>query len=108
MAESWRAGRLIEHPSISTIAAGIGVRIPIPEALVDMAGLVDEVVLVTDEDLVKTMKLLREHVGLVVEPSGAAGVAALLAHPDRFRDRLVAAIISGGNLSPEEVKQWVI
>ena len=80
MAESWRAGRLIQHASINTIAAGIGVRIPIPEALTDMAGIVDDVVLVSDEDLIKGMKLLHEHAGLVVEPSGAAGVAELLVH----------------------------
>jgi threonine dehydratase len=108
MAESWRSGRLIEYPSINTIAAGIGVRIPIREALADMVGLVDDVVLVGDEDLVKAMKLLHKQVGLVVEPSGAAGLAAIFAQPDRYRDRLVAAIISGGNLSPEEVRQWVI
>jgi threonine dehydratase len=108
MAESWRAGRLIEYASINTIAAGIGVRIPVPEVLADMAGVVDDVVLVSDEDLVKGMKLLHEHVGLVVEPSGAAGVAALLAHPERFRDRLVVSVISGSNLSPEEGRQWLI
>ena len=108
MAESWRAGRLIEYPNINTIAAGIGVRSPIPEPLADMAGIVDDVVLVSDEDLIKGMRLLHDRVGLVVEPSGAPGVAALLAHPDRFRDCLVASVISGGNLSPEEVRQWLI
>ncbi len=108
MAESWQAGRLIEYPSINTIADGIGVRIPVPEVLADMAGIVDDVVLVNDEALLWSMKVLHEHLGLVVEPSGTAGAAALLAHPDRFRHQLVATLITGGNLSPNEIRQWLI
>jgi threonine dehydratase len=108
MAESWRSGRLVEHQQMDTIAAGIGVRIPIPEVLGDMAGLVDDVMLVTDEAIIRAMQLLHEHLGLVIEPAGAAVIAALLMAPDCFRQQLVAAILSGGNLSLEEVRRWLL
>jgi threonine dehydratase len=108
MAESWQTGRVVEHPRINTIADGIGVRIPVPEVLADMAGTVEDVLLVDDEAMVRAMKLLHEYLGLVIEPSGAAGVAALLAFPERFRRGLTAAVVSGGNLSPEEVQRWLV
>jgi threonine dehydratase len=108
MAESWRAGRLVEHSSITTIAAGIGVRVPVPEVLTDMANLVDEVLLVDDEAMVRAMKLLHEHLGLVIEPSGAVGVATLLVAPERFRQTLSAVVLSGGNLGAEEIRRWLV
>ena len=107
MAESWRTGRLIDYPNVDTIADGIGVRIPVPEVLTDMAGLVDDVLLVNDNALIHGMKLLHEHLGVTVEPSGAAAIAAVLLFPDRFRQRLLATIISGGNISQEEARRWL-
>lgn len=108
MADSWRAGRIIEHAQIATIADGIGVRIPVPEAVADMHGTVDDVLLVSDDAMLAAMKLLHQHLGLVVEPSGAVGVAALLEHPERFRDQLVATIICGGNLTLEQMRAWLM
>jgi len=107
MVDSWRAGRIIEHASTNTIADGIGVRIPIPEAVTDMSGTVDDALLVTDESILAAMQLLHQHLGLVVEPSGAVGVAALLEQPGRFKDLLVATVICGGNLTPEQMRAWL-
>jgi threonine dehydratase len=108
MAESWRTGRIIEHARIETIADGIGVRVPVPEAVADMHGSVDDVLLVGDDTILKAMKLIHEHLGLVVEPSGAAGVAAILENRERFKDQTVAAILCGGNLTPQQIAQWLI
>lgn len=108
MVESWQAGRIIEHAAMQTIADGIGVRIPVPEAVMDMQGTVDDALLVSDESMIRAMKLLHQQLGLVVEPSGAVGVAALLENPDRFRDQLVGTIICGGNLTPQQVTQWLL
>ncbi|NOK64194.1 MAG: pyridoxal-phosphate dependent enzyme [Chloroflexi bacterium AL-W] len=107
MAESWRTGRIVEHPQIDTIADGIGVRIPVPEAVADMQGTVDDVVLVSDETILKAMQLLHQHLGIVVEPSGAVGVAALLENRARFQGQRIATIICGSNLTPEQVQQWL-
>ncbi len=106
MAQSWRSGSIVTHPRIHTIADGIGVRIPIPEALQDMAGLVDEVLLVTDEAMLEAMRQAHAHLGLVLEPSGAAGLAALLAYP-QFKGQRVATVLCGGNLTEEQIKAWL-
>jgi threonine dehydratase len=51
MIDSWRAGRAITHDQIHTIADGIGVRVPVPEALEDMRGLVDDAILVGEDTI---------------------------------------------------------
>lgn len=106
MEQSWRSGTLVQTPSITTIADGIGVRIPVPEALQDLKGLLDEVLLVEDPTILQAMRLVHQHLGLVLEPSGAVGVAALLAHP-QFKGQRVATILCGGNLTEEQMKAWL-
>jgi threonine dehydratase len=80
---------------------------PIAEAVQDMAGLVDEVLLVEDEQIIAAMRLLFRQAGLLAEPSGAAGLAAIAAHPDHVRGRRVATILCGNNLTDEQVKAWI-
>lgn len=108
MEKSWRSGTLLFPPSIATIADGIGVRVPIAEAVQDMGGIVDEVLLVEDEQIIAAMRLLFRQAGLLAEPSGAAGVAAIQAHPEHFRSRRVATILCGSNLTEEQVKAWIM
>ena len=107
MLESWRQKSVVRFDSISTIADGIGVRIPIPECVQDMEGIVDDGILVRDGSLIEAMRLAHEHLGLVLEPSGAAGLAAILENRDRFRDQSVATVLCGGNLTPEQMKLWL-
>jgi threonine dehydratase len=107
MVESWRAGRVIAHERMDTIADGIGVRVPIPEALDDLRGLIDDAILVSEEEIVEGMRLLHRHAGVVAEPSGAAGVAALLQQRDAFRGQLAGTIVCGGNLTPDQMRQWL-
>lgn len=107
MERSWRSGQLVFPPAVATIADGIGVRVPIAEAVADMQGIVDDVLLVEDSDIIAAMRLLFHQAGLLAEPSGAAGVAAIAACPERFRGRRVATVICGSNLTEEQVKNWV-
>ena len=107
MTESLLSGRLVVHDTVATVADGIGVRVPVPEALADLAGLVDDFLLVDDETILAAMKLLFAHAGLVTEPSGAVGVAALLAHPARFAGARVATVVCGGNLTPQQARAWL-
>jgi threonine dehydratase len=107
MVDSWRAGQLIEHSRVSTIADGIATRTPIPEALQDMQGLVDDALLVSDADIIRGMKLLHRHVGVVAEPSAAVGVAAMLQKPQAFKGALVGIIVCGGNLTHEQMQEWL-
>ena len=55
---------------------------------------------VSEEAIARAMRLLFERAKLVVEPSGAVSLAVLLEHPDRFRGRRVAVVLSGGNVDP--------
>ncbi|MDQ6720735.1 MAG: pyridoxal-phosphate dependent enzyme, partial [Candidatus Dormibacteraeota bacterium] len=101
---SWRAGKPVSTATASTIADGISVRVPIPEALVAMHATVDEVMLVTDEEILAAMQMLFLGAGLVVEPAGAAGVAALAKRRSEFAGRRVAIPICGGNLTEEQIR----
>ena len=53
---------------------------------------------VSEDDIIRAMRLLWERMKLVVEPSGAVPLAAVLQHPEHFTDRRVGLIISGGNV----------
>lgn len=60
--------------------------------------LVDDIVTVTEEQIVEAMRLLWTRTKLVVEPSGAVPLAAVLADRERFADRSVVVVVSGGNV----------
>ncbi|MCC6313358.1 MAG: pyridoxal-phosphate dependent enzyme [Thermomicrobiales bacterium] len=107
MTESLRRGELVVHDRIDTIADGIGIREPAPEALADLRGLVDECLLTSDEAMIRAMRLLHVHAGIVAEPSGAAGIAVVLERPDQFAGQRVATIVGGGNLTPEQMERWL-
>ena len=107
MKHSFEAGRAIETDSAATIADGIAVRVPVPYALDTMKATVDEVIAVSDEAILAAMRMAHEIFGLVVEPAGAAGLAAILHHPARFAGLDVATIFCGGNLTPGQIRDWL-
>ncbi len=107
MEKSWRASTYIQTETINTIADGIGVRVPVPEALEDLKGLLDEVLLVEDTKTIEAMKLVHQHLGLVLEPSGAVGIAAIKNNQPLFANQHVATILCGGNLTGEQIEQWL-
>ncbi|MGH7695099.1 MAG: threonine ammonia-lyase [Gemmatimonadaceae bacterium] len=107
MERSWRAGRPISTDTAPTIADGIAVREPVPEVLDDLRATVDDVVLVEDETFVHTMRIVFEALGLIVEPAGVAGLAALLEYPDRFRGSFVATPFCGANVTTEQGSKWL-
>jgi threonine dehydratase len=92
-------GRPVPVGSMSTMADGIAVGCPgeIPFRLVQQH--VDELVTVTEESLSRALLMLLERAKLLVEPAGAAAVAALLEDPHRFETPAVA-VLSGGNVDP--------
>src|SRR5690606_13712303 len=99
MKQSWESGTLVCTDSADTIADGIAVREPVQYALDTMRGVVDEVVAVDEQTLRDAMAFCRRHYGLIVEPAGVAGVAALLSAPQRFAGQTVATILCGSNVS---------
>ena len=108
MALSWRKGSVVETDTIDTIADGVAGRCPIPEVLEDLLEVIDDVVLVSEDNIKAAMRLLYRHTGLVVEPSAALGVAAVLEDRGRFAGRRVATIICGSNVMPGDFERWAL
>jgi threonine dehydratase/peptide deformylase len=109
--DSWRRGpgaQVVAHDRVDTIADGIAVRAPVEAAVADMHGLVDDVLLVDDAALIEAMRLVHAHAGLVAEPSGVAGLAALLANPGAFEGAAVATVLTGSNLTRAQLQAWQI
>jgi len=81
-----------------TLAEGIAVKEPggITSAMV--RELVDDIVLVSERSLEQAVSLLLQIEKSVVEGAGAAGLAALLEHPDRFKGKTVGIVLCGGNI----------
>ena len=107
MEKSWRGKRIITAQAANTIADGIAVRVPIPEAVDDMQGLVDDVLLVTDAHIVKAMRLVYQHAGLLLEPAGAVGVAIIVAHRAQFAGKNVATVLCGSNITEVQIKEYL-
>ncbi|MCS6985864.1 MAG: threonine ammonia-lyase [Sphingomonadaceae bacterium] len=81
-----------------TLAEGIAVKVPGALALPIVRDLVGEILLVAERDLERAVSLLLQIEKTVVEGAGAAGLAALIAHPRRFRGRCVGLVLCGGNI----------
>ena len=105
---SFERERAISTPTVATIADGIAVREPVPYALQCMFGVVDEVLTVSDAELLRAMRLAHEHLGLVVEPAGLAGLAALVAHPSRWAGARVGVPLCGGNVTADDARLWLL
>jgi threonine dehydratase len=100
---SWRRRTVVASERVETVADGIGVREPFPESVDGMLELVDDMVIVSEAQLRAAVRYLAEATGLLVEAAGAAGVAALLADPDTYRDAQVFTPLCGANLPPGAV-----
>lgn len=107
MTQSWHRREVVTTDTIDTIADGVAGRFPIPEVLEDLLEIVDDAVLVSEDNIKNGMALLFDLAGLVVEPSAALGIAALLEEPDRFQDRAISTIICGSNVMPGDFQRWV-
>jgi threonine dehydratase len=97
---SLAAGHPVQLAEMSTMADGIAVGLPgqVPFELV--RDYVDEIRTVSEESLSRALLLCLERAKLVVEPAGAAAVAAILDDPGAFTPPVVA-VLSGGNIDPQ-------
>lgn len=110
MLRAWQMGLGVpdELPEADTIADGIAIRVPIAASLGDMCGMVDDIVEVDDAQLIEAMCALHAHAGLVTEPAGVAGLAALLARRIDLAGQRVATVIGGGNVTSEQLAAYGI
>jgi len=99
---SWQAGTLVEDTT-STFAEGLATRtaFELPQRI--LRELLDDFVLVSEDALKAATRLMIEKTRNLVEPAGAAALAAVLSAPQRFARRKVAIVCSGGNISPAQL-----
>jgi threonine dehydratase len=74
----------------------------------DLLVVLRDVVLVSEDSIKAGMRALHEHAGLVVEPSAALGIAAVLEDPERFAGRRVTTIVCGSSVAPADFARWVL
>ena len=97
MRDSFKEGKLVTSGGKRTIADGISVKKPGEHTFQIIKELIDDIVLVADSQIIKTMFLLMERSKMVVEPAGAASLAYLLEKKPSPGKKLVA-ILGGGNV----------
>ncbi len=104
---SWHAAKPVSTDSIATIADGIAVRVPVASAVEDVRRAVDDVMHVSDAEMIEGMRALYSDAGLVVEPAGAAGIAAVKKLAGELSGGRVAVIVTGGNITPDAFERLI-
>jgi threonine dehydratase len=99
---SWRAGEPVPTDTCDTIADGLATRTPDASNVEDIRKVVDDVVLVSDAQMIDAIRHLYLRENIVAEPAGAAATAAYLANPVSGP---VGLLVSGGNITDEIRKQ---
>jgi len=101
------AGHPVRLARIDSIADGLGAPAVSDRTLDVVRRLVDEVVEVSDAEIVAAIRLVLERAKLLVEPAGAAAVAALMAGRVRVGSGPTVAVLSGANVDLERLKGWL-
>jgi threonine dehydratase len=102
---SWHEGRIVTTDTCDTIADGLATSVPLEPNVHAIRELVDEVSLVSEDELLQAIRklLFQEH--FVVEAAGAASTAAFLQNPTTYAGRTVVLLVTGSNISDELLKR---
>jgi threonine dehydratase len=101
---SWKSGELVTAET-TTFAEGVATRVPFANTQRIMRKYLDDFVLVDDEAIKEAIVLLLQHTRNLAEGAGAASLAAALQLKDRLAGKKVVLVLSGGNLSLEQLRQ---
>jgi len=96
---SWKAGKIVEVDSVNTVADGLAARKPLDLTFKIIKRYVDDILLVTEQELGKAVLALLSDAHILAEPSGAASLAALLFKYHPKPKEKVVVIVSGSNIS---------
>jgi threonine dehydratase len=102
---SWREGRRVVTDSVDTFAEGLATREPFEMPLALLPRLVDEIMLVNDDQIADAIRLILDTARQVAEGAGAAAVAAAMARRGELAGKTVGLILSGGNLTGEQLRR---
>jgi threonine dehydratase len=105
--ESWKAGRVV-HTPCATFAGGLATRFPGELAFRVISTHVDELKLVTEDELRAEIISILRSTGQVAEGAGAAAFAAARRYSSDFKDARVVLVLSGGNLDPEDLESLLL
>ncbi|HEV3310477.1 MAG TPA: threonine/serine dehydratase [Chloroflexota bacterium] len=109
VSRSLAAGEPVRLEAFATVADGLNAPWAGPNSLSIIQRLVDRVVTVSDNEIVAALARIARHANLIVEPAGAAAVAALLSGrlPELIGKRVVA-ILSGGNVDGDRLAHFLV
>ncbi|WP_259015770.1 threonine ammonia-lyase [Emticicia fluvialis] len=94
---SFRSGKIEKAPYLKTIADGLLTNLG-DKTLEIIRKYVKDIIIVSDDEIVEAMRLIWEQLKIVIEPSAAVPFAALLKHKERFANKRVGIILTGGNV----------
>lgn len=97
-ARSWQEGRVITTETCDTIADGLATCVPTESNVREIRELVDEVRLVSEDEVIQGIRTLLFEEHLVAEPAGAAATAAYLQNPAAYAGRSVVLLVTGSNI----------
>jgi len=102
---SWREGRVVTTETCDTIADGLATCVPLESNVRMIRELVDEVCLVSEEELLQGIRALLFEEHLVAEAAGAAATAAYLQNPTAYSGRSVVLLVTGANIPHDLLQQ---
>lgn len=105
--QSFREKRIVKLTSVNTIADGMRTLSVGKRNFGIIMKYVDDVITVTDEDVIEMMRFFFERMKIVVEPTGAVAPTAVMKNVLGLKDKKVCAIISGGNVDTKLFKEWI-
>ncbi len=100
--QSFQAGKLIELPSPTTIADGLKTNLG-SLTWPCIRDNVSDILTVSEEEIIKATRLIWERLKMVVEPSSAVVLAAVLKYPNAFKNQRVGLILTGGNVDIDQL-----
>jgi threonine dehydratase len=103
---SWKGNRVVGTETCDTIADGLATRTPDSENVREIRKLVDDVVLVSEDAMLRAIEILLVEEHVLAEPAGAASTAALLNAGTDFGENVVL-VVSGANISRDVLRRAV-
>lgn len=95
--QSLKAGKIVPNKTINTICDGLRAEIGTKTFPV-IQNLVDEIIPISEKDVIVSLKMIWERMKIIVEPSCSISLALVLKNKKMFNDRKVGLIMSGGNI----------
>lgn len=105
--DSFKSKKLVTHPSLETFAEGLATRQMYEYPFNIMQKYVDDMFVVSDDELKRAIYLILEHTKNIAEGAGAASLAGLIKHKDLFKGKKIVCCLTGGNLPTKILKEII-